>query len=677
MRPGSLAIQVFGLTSLGIAQPLLDLLRRNPEFFIARRSHPVDIFLLPIILCVVVPALLFLLILLARKINPRLGEIVRYCTIAILLFLALMPLFKHFETIPFWISIPATAAIATCITILSNKGIVRTFLLFLIPAVVIVPSLFLFSSGIQKLLSRNVSSPAPFVKIQADAPVIMIVLDELPTASLMDTNQNIDAGLFPNFARIQQQSTWFRKATTVADDTIRSVPAILTGRYPDSPLLDESDYQQNAFTLLQGAYDLRVFESGTDLCRSSSSLKISSRLESLFTDLSIIYLHLLLPRDLENRLPPILQTWGNFLEGSRESIRNNDSGSVSFRVHHFQAFLDSIRPSSSPRFYFLHILLPHVPWQYLPSGKEYDFLGSGSMGVDGLKGENWQAEEWSVGRGYQRHLLQLCFLDNLLGKMLDRLQQMNLLDRSILIVTADHGVSFRAGDSRRRLTKSNYEDLVFVPLFIKSPFQKKGAIVDTEAETTDILPTLADLLDIEVPWKVAGSSLFAEHKNERTRKKVFEVETKQWFEFDVPQKPFERTLEQKQSLFGRGMVEGLFQMGPRRNLIGKSIAESISEGGREITVKVNYAADFENIDPKSRYVPAFITGKLEPSENSGGHYDLAIAVNGTIRATTKSFTIKNDEAFGALLPEWSFQAGRNNLKFFVFPESTAELRASE
>ena len=51
-----------------------------------------------------------------------------------------------------------------------------------------------------------------------------------------------------------------------------------------------------------------------------------------------------------------------------------------------------------------------------------------------------------------------------------------LYDRALVVVTADHGVSFRAGQKRRPLSDANLQDIAYVPLFVKLPHQKRGRI---------------------------------------------------------------------------------------------------------------------------------------------------------------------------------------------------------
>ena len=92
-------------------------------------------------------------------------------------------------------------------------------------------------------------------------------------------------------------------------------------------------------------------------------------------------------------------------------------------------------------------------------------------------------------------------------------------DRALVVLTADHGVSFRVKPTpappfvlgrlgyRRELTTENAEDIVTVPLFVKYPGQSEGRTDPEWGRTIDILPTIADVLGIRLPFKVDGRSL--------------------------------------------------------------------------------------------------------------------------------------------------------------------------
>ena len=68
----------------------------------------------------------------------------------------------------------------------------------------------------------------------------------------------------------------------------------------------------------------------------------------------------------------------------------------------------------------------------------------------------WVDDEWPVLQEYRRHLTQVRYVDTLLGRLLDRLKAQGLYDRSLVVVTGDHGVSFRPGVPSRDSTTRPY-----------------------------------------------------------------------------------------------------------------------------------------------------------------------------------------------------------------------------
>ncbi len=97
-------------------------------------------------------------------------------------------------------------------------------------------------------------------------PIYVLVLDELPWASLLDVNGRIDAVRYPNFARLGATSHVFTNATTVAFTTEEAVPALLSGTLQAQPAPVFSLYPNNLFTLLGGVYDVSSSDPLVDLC---------------------------------------------------------------------------------------------------------------------------------------------------------------------------------------------------------------------------------------------------------------------------------------------------------------------------------------------------------------------------------------------------------------------------
>ena len=81
---------------------------------------------------------------------------------------------------------------------------------------------------------------------------------------------------------------------------------------------------------------------------------------------------------------------------------------------------------------------------------------------------NWDNDGVKARFGQQRHLLQLGYTDRLLGEYLDRLEAIGDFDRAMVIVAADHGITFVAGEHSRGDT-SNVGGIAGVPLLFKEP----------------------------------------------------------------------------------------------------------------------------------------------------------------------------------------------------------------
>src|SRR4029453_16127163 len=154
-----------------------------------------------------------------------------------------------------------------------------------------------------------------------------------------------------------------------------------------------------------------------------------------------------------------------------------------------------------PPLHFLHAMFPHSPWQYLPSGRQ--FSDATSRLGQGLGG--WSRDPFGPLMHFQRHLLQVGYTDRILGLLLDRLRAARLFERSLVVVVADHGVSFRGGQRSRGVSRATGPDVVPVPLFVKAPGERSGRVVDAQVRTIDVLPTIADVLNVRMPWRGDGT----------------------------------------------------------------------------------------------------------------------------------------------------------------------------
>jgi arylsulfatase A-like enzyme len=91
---------------------------------------------------------------------------------------------------------------------------------------------------------------------------------------------------------------------------------------------------------------------------------------------------------------------------------------------------------------------------------------------------------------------------------LDQVQNMNLLENTIIIVMSDHGTEFYEHQNFDH-GATLYSELVNVLFAIHQPGQSKGQKIDQLVSTLDILPTTLKMLGIKnpVPQQVKGVDL--------------------------------------------------------------------------------------------------------------------------------------------------------------------------
>ena len=102
---------------------------------------------------------------------------------------------------------------------------------------------------------------------------------------------------------------------------------------------------------------------------------------------------------------------------------------------------------------------------------------------------------------------EIRYTDDHLARFLATLSKEGFLDDTVIFLTADHGESFLEHGSWTHGT-GLYEELTRVPLLLVLPKERaKGRRVAAPVQTTDIYPTILELLNVEIPPGLQGKSL--------------------------------------------------------------------------------------------------------------------------------------------------------------------------
>jgi choline-sulfatase len=148
-------------------------------------------------------------------------------------------------------------------------------------------------------------------------------------------------------------------------------------------------------------------------------------------------------------------------------------------VQRAETWLDGHR--TGPHFVWVHLYDPHDPYEPPPPYSER----------------------------YKDHLYdgEIAFADSALGRFLNYLKEQHWYEGALIIVVGDHGEGLgEHGEDTHGIFL--YDSTTHVPLIVKLPNeQEAGKVVEEQARTTDILPTILELLGIPAPASLDGTSL--------------------------------------------------------------------------------------------------------------------------------------------------------------------------
>jgi hypothetical protein len=676
-------VELFALCGFAIAQPLLDVTGQSPDFFLFRRADRLDIVAL-VLGVILLPALgIWGVEVLVGLTGERLRGWLHLAAVAGLLSLVAVQVAKKLTDLrgPLVVAVALVAG-ALAAVVYARASWPRLWLRYLTPAPLVFALVFLLLSPSSSLVlparAEASAGPAPPVAAGPQPPLVMILFDEFPLSSLLDHTGQIDRRVYPNFAALADQSTWYRNATGVAGYTPWAMPAMLTGRYPTKVKAPAyTEYPDNMLTLFGRYYDLKVYETISQLCPPSRCRSTAGNLDrvglgAVIGDSARVYKEIVSPYD--TALDPA--TFIDQTAAEEAAPEDGEPLDPQFRFNQLQLnqpsrfndFLAGLEDSQRPTMHFLHLLLPHTPWRYQPSGTEYNYKTLGR----GYKSNEIPAPV--VELAHQRHLLQVAYTDRLVGQVVDKLKAEGLWDRSLVVMGADHGEGWVPGEKSRSLGRTNAPDLMWVPQLIKAPGQDNGVVDDRNWEQVDLLPTIADLVGIRVPWAMEGASQTGEPTRTRAEKWWYDIPGHRQVR-DGPAN-WAQVLAGETDVLARAGegVRGLYRYGPFADLVYRDPA---SVGpvtlDQEATAALDDLKQYNQIKPASGRIPALVSGELTsplpPADSTA-----LVAVNGQVAGESKLFPERPGEPaakFAVITPDFLWRAGdgRRQLRVYVVDRS--------
>jgi len=646
------------LTTVAIAQPILQLYGDNLTIFVSSRISGWHVLLFGLIIILLPPLLMSLGEVVIGSFIARHREHAHNFFVFICLWLIVLLLLRSVSFGAWPVALCVTAVLALgLLRVYDNWDAVGSWVRLMSPLSLVVMAMFAVSAkdvvwvteigAADVVINKEVTSAAT---PRANISVVMVIMDEAPLFPLLNADGDINSLRFPGFASLANSSTWYRNDVASSQTTTSAVPSILTGLLPKknpAPLL--VNYPKNLFTLLGGNMAMDVQEIMTTLCpkqlcekaavspsddlsladndssenADNAQAKETSEFGRFIRDTLIVVGHKLLPKGLRQHLPTIDEAWGNFggtaanadqtssadstvapevlpqensslpsiqyesTETMKESKLKWRSGGPVSQVLRVETLTKRATEQAIPTLHFAHVLLPHRPWNLtsdVRSSTKPNYSPENPKEIDASRDQ------------YQKFLHQYAATDKVIGELVTKLRASKNWDRTMLIVTADHGVTLEPGQHKRDTNPARtdtMEDLYRVPLFIKYPDQTIFETNDCPVMAVDILPTISAVKGIDAGWKYDGQNLLNNCPQRQARtitwltgrtELISSVESLQ-----------ERAIKYDQWVSFNSGVDGISGIAPYGSLMKSPVAATIARETRISKWSLEKSEKFDNI----------------------------------------------------------------------------------
>jgi len=174
------------------------------------------------------------------------------------------------------------------------------------------------------------------------------------------------------------------------------------------------------------------------------------------------------------------------------------------------------RQTDRPFFAMLHTTDPHGP--YVPRQPYRDRFAPDVLYPEIVRGAAVRVlaandDQFDVERATSDLVglydAEIAFNDEQFGVLLDQLRADGVYDSTLIILLSDHGEEFREHGGWSH-GNTLFQEQLHVPLLVKLPGQRlAGTRVDVGAQHIDVVPTILDVLGLEAPQRLPGTSLVA------------------------------------------------------------------------------------------------------------------------------------------------------------------------
>jgi arylsulfatase A-like enzyme len=342
----------------------------------------------------------------------------------------------------------------------------------------------------------------------------------------------------PFLDALAKDSIVFSEAIVAGAPTYFSFPAIIASRYPlalGRDVLGIAPGEPTIATALQSAgYATAAFLAGNPYLSARSGYDQGF---TTFRD----FLDSALPGDSTFASPPTKNRWSQLNRSLETASRRMPLTATAYNELYFwycqwrtarqNLPMDSLRryPSADvivdqarswlsslgdePFFLWLHLMDPHHP--YYPPQEALSSVGAPHLTARRARFLNsfWNRADVSLRRlqRYRAEILSLYdagvyWVDKQISRLVQALQHFQRWDKTILVVTADHGEEFLEHGARYHSPVKLPEQLIHVPLLVGAPERSGRHLSQGPFSLLHLAPTLLEAMGIGVPDTFRGQS---------------------------------------------------------------------------------------------------------------------------------------------------------------------------
>ncbi|MHA1728715.1 MAG: sulfatase-like hydrolase/transferase [Promethearchaeota archaeon] len=175
-------------------------------------------------------------------------------------------------------------------------------------------------------------------------------------------------------------------------------------------------------------------------------------------------------------------------------------------------YLDNLQASNGKKPFFLYLsyLEPHHQNDHNqyegPKGSKEKFKNFEIPGdLEFRKEDRNEDRKGDWNENFPDYLGCCNSLDENVGRITEKLEELNLTGNTVVFYVSDHGSHFKTRNAEYK--RSCHESSIHVPLIIKGPSFSGGIRVNDLVSLIDLPPTILDVADVKVPGYMKGKSV--------------------------------------------------------------------------------------------------------------------------------------------------------------------------